>query len=100
MRTHEANAEGFVSNTQDKVIEILARHTGLNPDQVSQASLVADLGLNSLALVECLFEIEEAFDISVPYNANTQASVGFDLTSIASIAQSIDDLLTSNAQPA
>ena len=89
-----------MSHTQDRVIEILARHAGLDPDQVTQTSLLTDLGLNSLALVECLFEIEETFDISVPYNANTQASVGFDLTSIGSIVRSIDDLRTSSAQPA
>ncbi len=37
---------------------------------VTDEKSLEDLGIDSLGLVESIFAIEEAFDISVPFNAN------------------------------
>ena len=51
-----------------------------------------DLGIDSMALVETIFAIEEAFDISVPFNANNPEDSGFDISSVASIIAAVDQL--------
>jgi acyl carrier protein len=51
-----------------------------------------DLGIDSMALVEAIFAIEEAFDISVPFNANNPEDSGFDISSVASIIAAVDQL--------
>ena len=51
-------------NVRDKVIGILAEQAVLDTSDVTGASTLEDLGIDSLGLVETIFSIEEAFDIS------------------------------------
>ena len=52
-----------------------------------------DLGIDSLGLVECIFAIEEAFDINVPFNANEPAKSEFDISSVAAIVAAVEGLV-------
>jgi len=63
----------------DTVIRILAEQAVLEPRDVSPEQTLTDLGIDSLGLVECIFAIEETFDISVPFNANDPAQSQFDI---------------------
>ena len=78
--------------TEEKVIEIIAEQAILDPSDVTPNSTLEDLGIDSLGLVESIFAIEEAFDISVPFNANNPTEGDFDISSIASIVAGIDRL--------
>lgn len=82
---------------QDKIIAIIAEQAVLDIADVTPESTLADLGLDSLGLVEAIFAIEEAFDISVPFNANAPAAGGFDLTSVASVIAAVEGLLAQKA---
>jgi len=86
------------SDTKTRVIEILAEQAMLDPADVGLDSTLKELGVDSLALVETIFAIEEAFDIDVPFNANDPGASNFDLTSVASICAAIDDLVLAKAQ--
>ncbi|WP_227271517.1 acyl carrier protein [Roseobacter weihaiensis] len=79
-------------STQDQVIAIIAEQAVLDPSDVKPDSTLEELGIDSLGLVESLFAIEEAFDISVPFNANNPAESDFDISTVASIVQGIDRL--------
>jgi acyl carrier protein len=57
------------ADIEARVIEIVAEQAVLEPGDVSMDQSLADLGIDSLGLVEAIFAIEEAFDISVPFNA-------------------------------
>ncbi len=50
-------------DVQDKVIAIIAEQALLDPSDVRPEMTLEDLGIDSLALVESIFAIEEAFDI-------------------------------------
>lgn len=51
----------------ERVIDILAEFTLLEKDTISeQANLVADLGLNSLDVINLVVAFEEEFDIEIP----------------------------------
>ncbi|MBA85024.1 acyl carrier protein [Thalassobius sp. S69A] len=78
---------------KDKVIEIIAEQAVLQPSDVSMDSTLESLGIDSLGLVESIFAIEEAFDISVPFNANEPEQSDFDISSVASIIKGIEQLV-------
>ncbi|MFT6537490.1 MAG: acyl carrier protein, partial [Loktanella salsilacus] len=53
-------------NVQDKVIAILADQALLDVSDVTLDDTLDSLGIDSMGLVETIFAIEEAFDITVP----------------------------------
>ena len=84
-------------SVQDKTIEIIAEQAVLEPSDVSLDSTLEDLGIDSLGLVESIFAIEEAFDITVPFNANEPTAGDFDISSVASIVAGIEKLMSEQA---
>ena len=84
-------------NTQDKVVEILAEQAVLSVEDVTLDSSLADLGIDSLGVVETIFAIEEAFDITVPFNANEPDAGDFDISSVAAIIAAVEALVAAKA---
>lgn len=82
---------------QDQVIAIIAEQAILEPEDVTLDSTLEDLGIDSLGLVESIFAIEEAFDLSVPFNANAPQESDFDISSVASIIKGIERLKAEQA---
>ena len=82
---------------RDKVIAILAEQAVLEPSDVTLESTLEDLGIDSLGLVECIFAIEEEFDIAVPFNANEPSQGDFDISSVAAIIAGIEKLAKAQA---
>lgn len=82
----------------DQVIAIIAEQAVLDPADVHPEMTLADLGIDSLGLVEAIFAIEETFDVSVPFNANEPASGSFDISSVAAIIAAVEGLIA--ARPA
>jgi acyl carrier protein len=80
-------------DVKDKVIAIIAEQAVLEPSDVTMDSTLEDLGIDSLGLVESIFAIEEAFDITVPFNANEPDQSDFDISSVASIVKGIERLV-------
>ena len=76
-----------------KVIAIIAEQAVLEPADVHLDHSLNDLGIDSLGLVESIFAIEEAFDISVPFNANEPDASGFDISSVAAIIRAVEGLV-------
>ena len=83
----------MTASVQDRVIAIIAEQAVLEVSDVGPDATLASLGLDSLGLVEAIFAIEEAFDISVPFNANEPAQTDFDITSVASIVAAVEALV-------
>ena len=76
-----------------KVIEIIAEQAVITPSDVKLDDTLDELGIDSLGLVESIFAIEEAFDISVPFNANEPTGSEFDISSIAAIIRAVEGLI-------
>ena len=53
------------------VIAIIANKKRVDKPTVELSDRLEDLGLESLDAVEMIFDLEEKFDIQIPYNANT-----------------------------
>jgi acyl carrier protein len=80
-------------DVESKVKEILAEQAMLEPEDVTPASKLEDLGIDSLGLVETIFAIEEAFDVNVPFNANEPQASDFDISSVAKIVAGVQHLV-------
>ena len=78
---------------QTRVIAIIAEQAVLEPADVTMDSTLDSLGIDSLGLVESIFAIEEAFDVSVPFNANEPSATDFDISTVASIVAGVERLV-------
>ena len=76
-----------------KVIDIIAEQAILDPGDVTLESTLDSLGIDRMGLVESIFEIEEAFDIQIPFNANDPSDGDFNISSVASIISGIEKLV-------
>ena len=84
-------------DVREKVMAILAEQAVLQPSDVTMDSTLEGLGLDSLGLVEAIFAIEEAFDVSVPFNANDPSQSDFDMSSVAAIVAAVEGLVAQKA---
>lgn len=78
---------------EDSVIAIIAEQAVLDISDVGLDQSLDSLGIDSLGLVEAIFAIEEAFDISVPFNANEPSKSDFDISSVAAIVAAVQALI-------
>lgn len=82
-----------MTDVRDRVIGIIAEQALMEPSDVKPEHTLEDLGIDSLGLVESIFAIEEAFDISVPFNANDPSESAFDISSVESIVGAVEGLV-------
>jgi acyl carrier protein len=95
---------------EDRVIAILAEQALLDPSEIRRDASPADLGIDSLGLVEVVFALEEAFDIQIPFNANDPAQTAssqtgsnqtdaarsdFDISTVDSLVRAVKALAAS-----
>ena len=59
-----------MSDVASDVIAIIAKKKRVNKPNVELSDRLDDLGLESLDAVELIFDLEEEFDILIPFNAN------------------------------
>lgn len=83
----------MAESIKDQVIAIIAEQAVLEVSDVTMDATLTSLGIDSLGLVESIFAIEEAFDISVPFNANDPSDSDFDISSVASIVAAVEGLV-------
>ncbi len=84
-------------SVSDKVIAIIAEQAVLDVSQVSRDMSLEELGIDSLGLVESIFAIEEAFDVTVPFNANEPEKNDFDISSVDAIIRAVEGLVAKSA---
>jgi acyl carrier protein len=60
-----------MDDVANEVIAIIAKKKRVEKPNVEISDRLEDLGLESLDAVEMIFDLEEKFDIQIPYNANT-----------------------------
>ena len=80
-------------DTRERVIAIIAEQALLDPSDVHEDLTLADLGIDSLGVVESIFAIEEAFDIAIPFNANEPTRGDFDISNVGRVIEGVERLL-------
>jgi len=64
-----------MADIEGTILNIIAEKAKVERTGLSRTTELRGLDLDSLDVVEIFFEVDEAFDISLPFNANEAASV-------------------------
>ncbi|HAG26855.1 MAG TPA: phosphopantetheine-binding protein [Rhodobacter sp.] len=83
----------MTQSVEKAVMRILAEQAFIDIADVSLDQSLVDLGIDSMGLVESIFAMEEAFDIAIPFNANTPEASSFDISSVATIVAVVKSLI-------
>jgi acyl carrier protein len=74
------------------VIAIIANKKRVDKPAVELSDRLEDLGLESLDAVEMIFDLEEKFDIQIPYNANTN-NPRTEFDTVGDVVRAIENLV-------
>ena len=88
----------MAEDVKQGVARIIAEQAMVDADDITAETKLEDLGLDSLALVEVVFGIEETFDVSVPYNANDPNESDFKLTTVGEVVAGVEQLIAEKAK--
>lgn len=73
-----------------KIIEILKKHMKEPRDNIELSTLLTDLKIESLDLAMIVFDIEDSFQIEIPYNANEEVE---DFKTVGSVVDRVKSLI-------
>lgn len=59
-----------MTDKETALLEIIKAHTVGFTGELSRATPVSDLGIDSFAVVEIIYEVEEKLGVEIPFNAN------------------------------
>ncbi|GAB4272991.1 MAG: acyl carrier protein [Pararhodobacter sp.] len=76
-----------------RVVGILAAQALREPSGLRPTMTLEELGIDSLGMAEVVFAIEEAFDVAVPFNANTPGADLLDLRTVGSVCAAVARLV-------
>ncbi len=85
------------TQVHDRIVAIIAEQAMLDPADIRPDVTPAELGIDSLGMVESIFAIEEAFDISIPFNANEPEKSDFDVSTMGSIVAAVEKIVVAKA---
>ena len=86
-------ADAMTVDVRDRVVAILAEQASIDPSEVALDKTLAEIGIDSVGLVDAIFALEESFDVQVPFNANDPSESDFDISSVASIVRAVEALV-------
>lgn len=78
-----------MSDVAAETVQIIAKHAKGKAVQMSDK--LTDLGVESLDVIELVMELEEKFDIHIPFNANDTEMKDFQ--SVGDIVRAIENLV-------
>lgn len=73
-----------------KIIEILKKHMKEPRDNIELSTPLTDLKIESLDLAMIVFDIEDSFQIEIPYNANEEVE---DFKTVGSVVDRVKNLI-------
>ncbi|TAK90367.1 MAG: acyl carrier protein [Burkholderiaceae bacterium] len=77
-------------STFEKIQDLLVKKFGLDPSDIHADSTLESLGLDSLNVIELLFDLEDEFGITIPDDANNRVRP----TSVGEVVTLLDNLLS------
>ena len=74
-----------------EIIDIIQKKIGKPDLTISRSSNLTDLGLESLDIVEIVFEIEERWNVELPFSANSAGA--FEMDTVGEVVDAVRKLL-------
>ena len=82
---------------EQKVLELVGEQACIDPKEVSLNSKFEELNLDSVAIVELVFMLEETFKISIPFEGLDESELKRNFNTVSSLINLLEDLLQKNA---
>ena len=86
-----------MNSIEQKVLELVGEQAGIDPKEVSLDSKFEELNLDSVAIVELVFMLEETFKISIPFEGLDESELKRNFNTVSSLINLLEDLLQKNA---
>ena len=86
-----------MDNIEETVLELVGEQVGVDPQEIFLSSKLEDLNLDSVAIVELVFLLEEKFEISIPFEGLDESELKRNFYTVSSIVDQIKDLLQKDA---
>ena len=78
---------------EDRILAVIARQAMLGLEAVAPDVRLDQLGLDSLGLVELIFQLEEMFDISIPFDAADPLTGDSAMTTVGDVIAAVRALV-------
>jgi len=78
-----------------EVREVIAKQARVPVEQLGPDTKLADIGIESLDVIEIVFALEEKFGVSLPFNANESAAEEFE--TIGKVAKALQTVVGEKA---
>ena len=76
-----------------QVLELVGELAGIDPKKISLLSKFEDLNLDSVAIVELIFSLEEKFNISIPFEGLNESELKKNFHTVSSLINHLRELL-------
>ena len=86
-----------MDNVKETVLALVAEQAAVNAKDIYLASKLEDLNLDSVAIVELVFVLEETFKISIPFEGLDENELKKNFHTVSSLINHIKDLLQKDA---
>lgn len=73
--------------TREKLYDLISQKFELHPRELNPESTLESLGMDSLAVIELLFDIEESFGLMIPHD-------NLHINTLGDLTEMIDKLLS------
>ncbi|MBB3225683.1 acyl carrier protein [Luteibacter sp. Sphag1AF] len=73
------------TSVEDRVLDIIAASAKVDRSTISTSTTLAEIGVTSLDAIEIIFDIEEAFEVTLP-----EGNANFDTETIASLVEAVE----------
>jgi acyl carrier protein len=91
----QTNSNTESSGTFQKISEILTSKFQVDPGVILPQTLLTELGIDSLSLMEFVFAVEDAFNLRIPEDRLDPREAGIDLQKLSNV---IDEFILSSGK--
>ena len=81
---------------EERVLGLVGEQAGVDPKEISLFSKFEDLNLDSVAIVELIFSLEEVFNVSIPFEGLDESELKRNFHTISSLIDHLKGLLQRN----
>ena len=79
-----------------QVLELVGELAGIDPKKISILCEFEELNLDSVAIVELIFSLEEKFNISIPFEGLDESELKKNFHNVSSLINHLRELLQRN----
>lgn len=84
-----------MSSVQDTVFDIIAKEANIDRARITPQSTLKDLEIQSLDVIQIIFEIEDHFKITMP-----DQNASLDAGSLSNLVEAVEQLIAAKDAPA